>query len=358
MMARQFLLGVIGADERTAALGLRLGASSPFKEGPVKLHCWAAGSGGLGHAMSEARTGGGAAIQDEACEQVRAQARAAGVTFLSDWRAMLQDSQVDAVFVGGPYAGRAEVVREALVAGKAVMCPLPMALTPEELESIAKVSEGRVLITPTDLSYTIAGKKLLAEVMSGNLGQLHSIFCALRERAGPASGVFEDLGWEVVDFILQCARAPLVRAQAFAGRLFAPGAGPAAGGAGSQAGDPEDDAVVFMLRFEGNVIASGEVARSLTADSPSPREADIDVAGTTSAVRAEPYKYTTNVWRQDPHAWSQHLWHTHPMTEMLEELWKALADGRTEQGVIERSRQLIAVMDEVRRSMARGVPLQ
>ncbi len=335
-MARQFLLGVVGADERTAALGVRLGASSPFKEGPVKLHGWAAGA------------------QAEAAE---AQAHAAGVTFLSDWRAVLQDSRVDAVFVGGLYAGRAEVVREALVAGKAVMCPLPMALSLPELESIAEVSQGRVLITPTDLSYTIAGKKLLAEVTSGNLGRLHSIFCALRERAGAREGVFEDLGCEVVDFILQCARTPLVRAQAFGGRLFGPGAGPAGRDAGCSVGEGRDDAVVFMLRFEGDVIASGEVARSLTADSPSPREADIDVAGTVSAVRAEPYKYTTNVWSQDGWAWSQHLWHTHPVTEMLEVLWKALADGRPEQDVIERSRRLISVMDELRRSMA-GTPLQ
>jgi len=336
-MARQFSLGVIGADERTRALGLRLGASSPFKEGPVKLHCWAAGA------------------QAEAAE---AQAHATGVTFLSDWRDVLQDSRVDAVFVGGPYAGRTEVVREALVAGKAVMCPLPMALSLPELESIAEVAQGQVLITPTDLSYTIAGKKLLAEVTSGNLGRLHSIFCALRERAGAGARVFEDLGWEVVDFILQCARTPLVRAQAFGGGLFGPGAGPAGGDAGCPAGEGRDDAVVFMLRFEGDIVASGEVARSLTADSPSPREADIDVAGAVLAVRAEPYKYTTNVWSHDPHAWSQHLWHTHPVTEMLEVLWSALASGCTEQGVVERSRQLIAVMDEVRRSMARGVPLQ
>ncbi len=333
-MARQFLLGAIGADERTRALGQRLGASSPFSEGPVRLHCWA------GRAVNGAG----------------AQAQAAGVTFLNDWRSVLQDSRVDAVFVGGPCGGRAEIVREALVVGKAVMCPLPMALSLSELESVAEVAQGRVLITPTDLSHAVAGKKLLAEVTSGNLGRLHSVFCALRERAGVGAGVFEDLGWEVVDFILQCARAPLVRAQAFGGRLFGAGAGPetggAAGGTRAPAGTGAADAAVFMLRFEGDVIASGEIARSLTADSPSPREADIDVAGTVSAVRAEPYKYTTNVWSQDPRAWGQHLWHTHPVTEMLEVLWRALADGRSEQGVIERSHRLIGVMDELRRSMA------
>lgn len=335
MMHGQFMLGVVGADERTRALGLRLGASSPFKEGPIRLCSWAAGP-------------------DGAEAEAMAQARATGVPFLSDWKSLLKDSQIDAVFVGGAHAGRAAVVREALVAHKAVMCPLPMALSLEELDAIAEVADGRILLTPSDLSHTIAGKKLLAEVSTGSLGRLHSVFCALRERSGAAAAVFEDLGWETVDFILQCVEAPLVRAQAFSKRLFGCEEGcvrasgtawvPGAAGGG-------DDAVAFMLRFEGDIIASGEVAQSLAADSPSPREADIDVAGTIAAVRAEPYKYTVNVWSQDSRALSQRLWHTHPVNEMLEVLWNALADGRAEPGIFQRSRRLIMVMDELRKSM-------
>jgi len=327
-MPGQFTLGVVGADERTKALGLRLGASSPFKEGPISLCSWTAGPDGAGGTMhGGVPVHAGIATRDEAC----AQARSARVPFCGDWQSMLRDSEIDAVFVGGAHAGRAAVVRAALLAGKAVMCPLPMALSLEELNTIAEVADGRILLTPTDLSNTIAGKNLLAEVSTGSLGRLHSVFCALRERAGASTAVFEDLGWETVDFILQCVKAPLVRAQAFTG-----------GG---------DDAVAFMLRFEGDVIASGEVARSLAVGSPSPREADIDVAGAISAVRAEPYKYSVNVWSQESQTFSQRLWHTHPVNEMLEVFWRALADRRPEPGVLDRSHRLIRVLDELRKSI-------
>jgi predicted dehydrogenase len=223
-----------------------------------------------------------------------------------------------------------------------VLCPLPAALTHGEWDEIeaAQAATGAPLLTPTDLSCTIAGREALTRVQSGQLGALHAIYCAARSLrpAHPAADVLTQLGWEVLDFVLACTEAQPVRVYAAAGQLFGGGA---------------PDAVLITLRFADGMIATVEVAQSLPEDfaGPSP-EVEIDITGTTGALRVEPYRPAVAVHAGERA--SSRAWQTPPVAAMLSRLQRALEEDPAEAALLRRNRTLLTVMAAIRQSLAQG----
>jgi predicted dehydrogenase len=269
-MTKRYGLGVIGADERTEALVERIGAGSTFAHGWFEL------------------VAGGS----------------------------------DAVFVGGQLDGRAAAVVSALAAGKHVLCPLPVGLTAAELDAIerARRDGGGLLLAPTDLSETMAGRQGLDLVAAGELGALHAIFLAVQ-----GSDSLAAQQCEAFDYLLSCTGGALPE------RLYAAAA---------------TDALLLTLRFPGDLIATVELNQSLPAGAP--REVEIDLTGQAAALRIEPYKVAISVNGE------RRLWHPHPVVAMLERFRGAIERGQAGEDAVARSRKLLTLMEAVRQSLGAG----
>jgi predicted dehydrogenase len=314
---RVYSLGIIGADARTRALAGRLSPSAPFHAGPFAIRRWAGSPAG----------GDG--------EEAAAQAMAASVSLASSWRDALD---ADAVFVAGPAAGHAQAVVAALSAGRPVLCPLPLGVSASELAEVeaARRGSGAVLLSPSDLSASTAGRRALESVRAGELGQLHAVFLA--SRTGPAAGdVLDDLGWEALDFLAACVAAPCTRVYATGGSLFgAPG-----------------DALLANLRFAGDTIVTLELSRGLPpALAAAGPEVEIELAGVEAALRVEPYRRTVAVYR-GAGAERRH-WPARPVVAMLEDLQAAMKGtaGPADGDVIARQRAALAMHTALRASLS------
>lgn len=306
---------MVGADSRTRILAQRLAPGSPFAPGPFTIHGWAASSGGADRREAEA------------------QAAAAGTPVAATWEELATEPAVRAVYVGGPHADRARVAATALEAGKAVLCPLPLAVDREGLETItaAVAKGGGILLAPSDLGASLAGRGGLAAVRNGELGALHAIFLASRVGGGTGGDLLDELGWEALDFILACAGSGWQRA-------YAASSGP--------------EATLFDLRLDGDVLVTGELSRLLPAPlAAAGQEVEVEIAGADAALRIEPYRRTVDVFRSEGS--ERRHWPTRPVIAMLEDLAAAIAVGKGDSEVLPRQRTVLEVMAALRAALNR-----
>jgi predicted dehydrogenase len=322
---RRYKLAVVGADARTNALAERLAPDSPFREGPFAIAAWAVSPAG-----------------DDAAE-VATQARRAGAPVAASWR-QAAAGDADAVFVGGPRAGRAEAVTAALGAGKAVLCPPPVALDAASWAEVeaARRSTGAVLLVLSDLAAGLPGRRALASVQAGELGRLHAVFLASRtgrDGATDGSDVLDELGWEALDYLAACVGAPCERVCATGGSLFGAGTG--------------TDTVLANLRFAGETIGTLELARSLPAAlAAAGPEVEVELAGTEAALRVEPYKRTVEVFGPEPQPGARRRhWPAHAVAAMLEDLRSALEGGPADPDALTRQREVLAMHAALRASL-------
>lgn len=291
-MTREYRLGVSGSDGRTGALVARLGLDSPFAAGRVIL-------------VSE------------------------------------HDEARDAVYVGGPVAGRAAVVTAALAAGKAVLCPLPVALTEAELDQIEEAQKqgGGLLIAPTDLRASAAGREALEQIAQGAIGPLHAVYAAARGRVSETEAdVLQTHGWELLDFVVAAAGVPVERLYATGGNLFG-------------AANASRDTLLITLRFSGDLIGTVELSRSLPASFPALQEIEMDFTGALGSLRVEPYKHAVTLYGEAVSHGAEHrLWHAHPVVAMLDLLVDAMDRRIVEQDPIARSRELLRLMAAILKS--------
>lgn len=288
------------------------------------------------------------------------------------WREVVTDPEIDAVLVGhadrdadGLRADgerndreRARVVAAALESGKAVLCPTPMAMDRAGLEQIEAALRARrgLLVAPGEIAHTPAGGRALALAAGGELGQLHSIYLAIRRPAIPrplaegktTSGVLHELGWDALDYVLTCAGAPARRVYATTARLFR------TQGDTGEATHGDEDTALLTIRFANDVIATVELARSLPPALPAAGlgEVEADIVGAAAAVRIEPYNTAVRVYgkartRRRP-------WLPDPVVSMLDELAAAVNSGRTAVDYLGRARALVELMEAIRRSAATG----
>ncbi len=280
--AKVLELGVIGSDDRAAALVERLGNESPFTLGPVQL------------------------------------------------AAPAREQTVNAVFVGGAPSGRAAAAAAALGAGRSVLCPMPCALTEAELDQLERTCEGTpepgLLYTPTDLRHMAAVGHALDAMAGGGIGPGLHAYVGYRTRVGAAAGgerqvgssVLEDPIWHVLDFALGCTPAPMARVHAAGGRLFGGGVGTGGlAGETRRAAVESMDTLVLTIRFTDDFIVSAEISACLPADYPSEGpDIDIDIVGRRGALRVEPGRQVVTVVGAGGRT-SVRDWHPHPVVSMV-----------------------------------------
>ena len=107
-----------------------------------------------------------------------------GMKVYSDYSQMLQQEQLDAVFIASPSRLHGAMIRAALDRGLHVFCEKPLCIDPDESASLAAIAESKGLITQVGYHYrfvaTFAELKRL--VAMGAIGAVHN---ARAEAYGP-----------------------------------------------------------------------------------------------------------------------------------------------------------------------------
>lgn len=143
-----------------------------------------------------------------------------GVPVLDDAEAVFADPSIDLVVVVTPNASHFDLASRALKAGKHVVIDKPFACTAGEAQELIARSRGRLLSVFHNRRWDgdfLTLKKLIATGTLGQIAQVESRFDLYRpvvqdrwrERPGPASGAWYDLGSHLVDQALQAFGRPL-----------------------------------------------------------------------------------------------------------------------------------------------------
>jgi len=105
----------------------------------------------------------------------RRAAQALGLTWYRDAAAVLSDPAVDAVFVATNNLSHAEVARQALEAGKAVIVEKPLAPTSREARMLVKLAQKKKLSLSVDhmMTHNVLNLKARDLVSDGKLGKVN-----------------------------------------------------------------------------------------------------------------------------------------------------------------------------------------
>ena len=269
-------------------------------------------------------------------------ARRAGVGFVPDWQEVVGEPSIRAVLVLSDASETTLAVETALGAGKAVLCPVPAARTAPELDRLAAaIGRGHgLLLSPGAIRHTPTGKYAFETAAGGSLGHLHSVYAAARTAARDVAkgrGVMDEMGWDLLDFVLGLTNAPVRRLHA-AGASFE--------GAGDR------DIAALILRFDDELIATVELARCLppgiaAEDQP---EVEIEVIAVKQALRIEPYRSAVRVYCDGGS--SLRPWLDGPVVSMAQDLASAIDGGLLESDPLDRHRRLLEVMSRVAGAVA------
>ncbi len=210
----------------------------------------------------------------------------------TDWRASIQDPQIDLVDVTTPNSSHLEMTLAALEAGKHVACEKPLAATLSEARQMRDAAKkAKKCKTFVWYSYRRVPAVTLAHqlVKQGKLGRIYHVRAYyLQDWAGPevpliwrfnkkiaGSGSHGDLGAHIIDmarFITGDEITEVTGAiqETFIKQRRIPDQesnGGIAGGvtAGTKMGKVDiDDATLFLARFKGGAIATFEATRFAT----------------------------------------------------------------------------------------------
>lgn len=136
------LLSMLGGVELKAA---DAPGDAPAKAAGAKVKCGIIGLGAWGREIMGTLQRQAEAEIVSVCDTYgvmlrRAASNAPGATAVDDYRKMLEDKNVQAVFIATPTHLHKEIAIEALQAGKHVYCEAPLATTIEDAKAIAKAA--------------------------------------------------------------------------------------------------------------------------------------------------------------------------------------------------------------------------
>jgi hypothetical protein len=130
-----------------------------------------------------------------------------------------------------------------------------------------------------------AGTDALQALRDGRLGKQHSLWAATRppRDTGDAAGIWDQIGWQVRDFVHAAIETPTMRGHVESAILFDIG--------------PNPDTAVAPLRFADDVVCTIELLRSLSKSVPSGPmgEVEIKAIGARGVVRIEPGKSAVQI---------------------------------------------------------------
>jgi 1,5-anhydro-D-fructose reductase (1,5-anhydro-D-mannitol-forming) len=220
-------------------------------------------------------------------ERARAFAAAHGVAYsYTSYEELLQDPQVDAVYVATPNHLHHPVVLAAATAGKHVLCQKPMGMTAAEAEAMVAACQkaGVVLRVGLQCRFQHVLRAAARTVEAGRLGTLREIsvqrYGPMRTSLSPwqrdlttaGSGVLAGLGVHAIDFVQWVVgrRIERVFGLPYPGRAT---------------GQPEESAM-FVLEFAGGCQAAIRCGRGLPIGSN-----DLQAFGTRGMLATGPLRW-------------------------------------------------------------------
>lgn len=114
------------------------------------------------------------AVCDVSEERARKTAEEYGTVFYTDFRLLLKDDSVDAVYIVTPQQYHFEILKEALASGKHILCEKPLALTREEIAEIRRLSKnysGKIMIDFPQ-RFSVSTQEAMEEIRRGALGEI------------------------------------------------------------------------------------------------------------------------------------------------------------------------------------------
>lgn len=150
-------------------------------------------------------------------DAIRDWAKGFGITRLySDYHAIIEDEEIDAVFICTPTAMHAKISMETINAGKHVFCEKPVALSLAETRDVIKLLEGKNVKYQvgfnqrSDHNYVAVKNAILA----GKIGKPHVVKITSRDPAPPpieyikgSGGIFLDMmihDFDLVRYLTGC----------------------------------------------------------------------------------------------------------------------------------------------------------
>lgn len=171
--------------------------------------------------VAEAKHSGIAAVASRSAERAQTFAQAHDIaTAHGEYQALLDDEQVEAVYISLPNAMHHEWTIKALEAGKHVLCEKPLAADATEAQQMFAAAEqhDRLLIEAFMYRTHPLTAAVLDTLASGTIGRLQMVRTSFSFRTrniegnirfSPelAGGALMDVGCYCIDFALLCARA-------------------------------------------------------------------------------------------------------------------------------------------------------
>jgi predicted dehydrogenase len=204
----------------------------------------------------------------------------------TDWRAVVDAPDVDAVSVVVANALHREIVEAALAAGKHVLCEKPLAPSVADAQAMVDAAAGTDLVAAVGFTFrrSPAVNAIREQVLSGSLGRVRHInahyWCdygfdpqapmSWRYRGGPGSGVLADIGSHLVDLAeFFCGPTRGVHGTVLTTligdrpRPLGAAVGHAAGVAVSSERDPVDneDICTFTTEYDGGTVGTFSLSR-------------------------------------------------------------------------------------------------
>lgn len=145
---------------------------------------------------------------------------------ITDYREVLADKEVDAVFVLTPNAQHAPISVDCLAAGKHVLCEKPITVNYELSKKMAEAAKkaGKMLDIGVCNRYNRSVNLIREYIEAGKLGEVYQVFCSFRSyrsipgiggdfttKAVAGGGVLIDWGVHFIDLILYALGLPKVK---------------------------------------------------------------------------------------------------------------------------------------------------
>jgi predicted dehydrogenase len=313
----------------------------------------------------------------------------------TDWQELIQRKDIDLIDVGTPNNTHAQIVLEAVKAGKHVICEKPLALTLKEAVAMWRAAEQHHVIHMISHNYRFApaiqfARKLIRE---GRLGKLYHIRASylqdwimdpefplvwrLRKEV-TGSGALGDIASHILDLarflVGEIAEVSGVMETFIKERPFGEMAGGLDASKGTGTGMVDvDDATAFLARFENGALGVFEATRFAAGNR---NRNCIEINGSKGSLRwdlenmnllevyftdDEPGLQgfrTINV-TESVHPYTGNYWpaghiigYEHTFVSMMYELMKAIASGEKASPSFEDGMRNQAVLEAVAKSAA------
>jgi predicted dehydrogenase len=226
---------------------------------------------------------------------------------VAGYQTLLDDSNIDAVYIPLPNTGHVEWTLAAIAAGKHVLCEKPLASTVEDAEAMVKAADASGLVAACGFSYrrSPAVSAIGGQIKSGALGEIQHFngryWCdysadpdaptSWRYEGPLGSGALADLGSHLVDMSEQLC-GPIIKIDGAAlpilinDRPVPLGAalGHAAGGVVSDERRPvtNEDIATFVAEFANGAAGTFSISRVALGH---PNSLGFEVFGTKAAAR-------------------------------------------------------------------------